>query len=210
VGKTVADLPKLYTSNIPLDIRVLFDNSFVEIVKENKGIRRTIKALIGKYELDQSLYVDSVLGDCYERGINALERGKVIENIEAWIRSTARHCIQEASRARCKERKNSVSMSDRPDFELIDDSRSSLIDLDLIRQDMRDAYESLQSLTALEKKIVILRASGKSFAKIAAQLVKDGDYDGSDALHNTLSQKYNRAIKKIRKKKSDKSNSIPP
>jgi DNA-directed RNA polymerase specialized sigma24 family protein len=139
-----------------------------------------------------------------------IERGKVIENIEAWIRSTARHCIQEASRARCKERKNSVSMSDRPDFELIDDSRSSLIDLELIRQDMQDAYESLQSLTDLEKKIVILRASGKSFAKIAAQLVKDGDYDGSDALHNTLSQKYNRAIKKIRKKKSDKSNSIPP
>jgi DNA-directed RNA polymerase specialized sigma24 family protein len=204
----MADLPRLYTSNIPLDVRSLFDASFVRIVKEDKGIKRTIKSLIKKYELEQSLFVDGVLGDCYERSINALENGRRIENIEAWIRSMARHCVQESNRARCAERKKLLSLSARPDLEFIDPSQSSCIDLEIISQDVADAYESLNSLSALEKKIVLLRSNGQSFDQIAAQLVQDGDFEDSDALHNTLSQKYNRAIKKIRKKRINVD--IPP
>jgi DNA-directed RNA polymerase specialized sigma24 family protein len=176
-----------------------FGYKIANLPQESSRIYCVISSLIKSCNVNYILTTELVLSECYVRGISAIDRGKEIVNMDAWLLTTSRFIILEATREKTKELSRNTPLEDFDDLLEISGKheRYTEHELELVRR----IEEEIRKLKPLDHKIFLLRSGGSSFSDIAMQLVNDGDYcNSSSSLQNTITQRFNRIRKKIQEK----------
>jgi DNA-directed RNA polymerase specialized sigma24 family protein len=179
---------KLMTLN-SFSSKDLINQEFTAVITSSR-IPRVIAGAIRRYGLLGQCDVEEVISEAYFRTIHAIELGKKILNLEAWILVTSKHIILEKSRSKLKKLSREISL-DAVDI-LVDESDRSLDD---------DFFESISTLKTVlnnlpekDHLIVIRRMEGISWQKIQSELSDKGYVE---SLEN-LRKRYGRIISRLR------------
>lgn len=156
-----------------------------------------IRKKLKDHNVDAELH--EVINECYLRGLLKLQKGEVIINPLAWIRSTAYNVIREMSRSNTK----AVADSSQVDAHLEKTPSSTAKlqleqqeELSLAQQSFNKVRELLSRLKEEEQLLVELKwLKGLSWEAVARE-VSSG---GKSVKTETVKKRGQRAVAKIRK-----------
>jgi RNA polymerase sigma factor (sigma-70 family) len=128
-------------------------------------IRRTLS----NYNLSTRYTENDILHEVFLRAWKALEQGKTITNLQAWIRGTSLNVIRELSR---KEQNSCPiqSWQDFPDLTQIDRSPLRMMEVDY---ELKSIHHAFQTLKPIDRAILVLKViKGYSWEQVS-QILKD-------------------------------------
>jgi RNA polymerase sigma factor (sigma-70 family) len=126
---------------------------------------------LGNYNLSTRYTENDILHEVFLRASKALEQGKTITNLQAWIRGTSLNVIRELSR---KERNSCPiqSWQDFPDLTQIDRSPLHMMEVD---QELKSIHHAFQTLKPIDRAILVLKViKGYSWEQVSQILQDEG------------------------------------
>jgi DNA-directed RNA polymerase specialized sigma24 family protein len=148
-------------------------------------ILTTIRGRLKQSNVSSIYEPEEIFGECYRRAVLKIDSGEEIPNIFAWFRTTASYVVFEWSRLEYRQQATTERLS-------VDLSGYS-VDADL---EVLDRIDILDNLKPVERALLVLRASGKTWDEIAQQLVAE-ELEEELLNSNTLAQRYHRLIKRL-------------
>ncbi len=156
-------------------------------------ILRTIDRHIRQYQLQGRVDPYDVFNEAYTRALKKFEAGEEIPLLPAWFRTTSFYIVCEWSRKQ-KRHDQADSIDDEAYHETVPHHRDALNRLDLMS--MRDAYSQLP---ALDRKVLLMHASGRTWEEVARRLIESGEQSGSlDHVTQSIAQRGHRARRRLR------------
>ncbi len=155
---------------------------------EGLSIHVFVKSRLRQFKLDQKHNNVDILLECYQRLNKALEQGKSITNLKAWIRSTAYNYIRELKR----EEKRHVEYQDY----LVDNqTNNQCLSEEETNKQYQMIQEALSTLPLSDQELILWKeVNGLSWKAIQLRLEKKGK-----SIHiDTLRKRKSRAIKNLR------------
>ena len=155
-------------------------------------ILRTIDRHLRQYQLCGRIDPYDVFNEACNRALKKFEKGEEIPLLPAWFRTTSFNIVREWNRKH--QRHDHVDSIDTEDFQERPHHCSVTDRLDLIA--MQDAYGQLPSL---DRKILLMHASGLTWEEVARRLIQSGEQSG-DLGHVTqcIAQRAHRARRRLR------------
>ena len=155
-------------------------------------ILRTIDRHLRQYRLCGRIDPYDVFNEACNRALKKIERGEEISLLPAWFRTTSFYIVCEWSR---KHRQyDDVGSIDAEDFQEQPHPCSVTDRLDLIA--MREAYGKLPPL---DRKILLMHASGMTWEDVARQLIQSGEQSGDHGhVTQSIAQRAHRARRRLR------------
>ena len=154
-------------------------------------ILRTIDRHLRQYRLCGRIDPYDVFNEAYTRALKKFEKGEEILLLPAWFRTTSFYIVCEWSRKH--QRHDHVDSVDTEDFQERP-HHCSVDRLDLIA--MQDAYGQLPSL---DRKILLMHASGLTWEEVARRLIQSGEQSGAlGHVTQSIAQRAHRARRRLR------------
>ncbi len=161
-------------------------------------ILRTIDRHLRQYKLQGRVDPYDVFNEAYTRALKKFEAGEEIPLLPAWFRTTSFYIVCEWSRKH-QRHDQADSIDDEAYQETLPYHRSGLNHLDLMA--MREAYSQLP---ALDRKVLLMHASGMTWEEVARRLIESGEQSGDlDRTTQSIAQRGHRARKRLRENYSE-------
>jgi RNA polymerase sigma factor (sigma-70 family) len=123
-------------------------------------IRRTLQ----NYKLDTKYNEKEILNEVFIRALKALESGKTITNLQAWVRGTSLNIIRELSR---RER-NAISTENWDDFADVGQLNNNPLSLMEIEEELKTVHQAFKDLQTVDQAILILKViQGLSWEQVS-------------------------------------------
>jgi RNA polymerase sigma factor (sigma-70 family) len=171
-----------------------FKGEFVKLCR-SPVIRNRTKGLINQYHrhLGNQIEIDDILAEVYIRALRAIESGRTIQNLSAWVRTTSMNVLRELYRAADREHK--LERIAEQEFSIESFALSESCDLE--DSVVTGLWARFERLSPAEQKILMWEAGGKSYKLISELLVKECSETNSLS-ENAIAQRIRRARKKLR------------
>jgi Sigma-70 region 2 len=158
-------------------------------------VRNRINTLIYQYRkpLGNQVEVDDILAEVYIRALRAIESGKTIRNLSAWVRTTSINVVRELYRAEDRERKLEKKAQQDSAVAFIDPDKSC----DLEDPTFANLWARFEGLSHVEQQILIWEARGKPYSLISQLLIEQG-FETNPLSENAIAQRVRRARKKLK------------
>ena len=155
-------------------------------------ILRTIDRHLRQYRLQGRIDPYDIFNEACTRALKKFERGEEIPLLPAWFRTTSFYIVCEWSRKH--QRHDELDSIDTENFQEKPHYCSGTDRLDLMA--MREAYGQLP---ILDRRILLMHASGMTWEDVARQLIQSGEQSG-DLGHVTqcIAQRAHRARRRLR------------
>jgi RNA polymerase sigma factor (sigma-70 family) len=157
-------------------------------------VRNRTKGLINRYPtLGNQVEVDDILAEVYVRALRAIEQGKTIRNLSAWVREMSMNVVRELYREEDRNRKleQKAQQDSAPAFIEPDESH------DLEDPTFTNLWAKFKSLSPVEQQILIWEARGKSYSLISQLLIEHG-FETRPLSENAIAHRVRRARKKLK------------
>jgi RNA polymerase sigma factor (sigma-70 family) len=171
-----------------------FQSAFGQLCR-SPVVRKRINTLIYQYHkhLGNQVKVDDILAEVYIRALRAIESGKTIHNLSAWVRTTSINVVRELYRAEDRERKLEKKVQQDSAVAFIDPDESC----DLEDPTFANLWTRFEILSPVEQQILIWEARGKPYSLISQLLIEEG-FETNPLSENAIAQRVRRARKKLK------------
>jgi RNA polymerase sigma factor (sigma-70 family) len=123
-------------------------------------IRRTLQ----NYRLDNKYNEKEVLNEAFLRALKALEDGKTITNLQAWLRGTSLNIIRELER---RER-HTIATENWDDFADVSQGNNNPLSLMEIDEELKIVNQAFKELQPVDQAILILKViQGLSWEQVS-------------------------------------------